>query len=81
MKELLAIDGTRRVRCDQCQFGLTSVDDAGNVEPARKATRFMTNDEYIAEAWTDAVSVGMITFSCRTAEQRLAKSILHGWWR
>ena len=42
--------GMRRVRCDQCQFGMTSVDDAGNVGPAQKATGFMTNDEYIAEA-------------------------------
>ena len=48
LKRLLAINGMRRVRCDQCQFGLTSVDDAGNVGPARKATGFMTNDEYIA---------------------------------
>ena len=40
----------RRVRCDQCQFGLTAVDDAVNVGLARKATRFMANDEYIAEA-------------------------------
>ena len=31
LKKLLAIDGMRRVRCDQCQFGLTSVDDAKNV--------------------------------------------------
>ena len=58
LKELLAIDGMRRVRRDQCQFGWTSVDDAGNVGLARKATRFMTNDE------TEAVSVGMTTFSC-----------------
>ena len=29
----------RRVRCDQCQFGMTSVDGAGNVGPARKASR------------------------------------------
>ena len=43
LKELLVIDGMRSVRCDQCQFGLTSVDDAG-------ATAFMTNDEHIAEA-------------------------------
>ena len=50
LKKLLAIDGMRRVRCDQCQFGMTSLDDAGNVGPARKATGFMTNDEYIAEA-------------------------------
>ena len=50
MKELSAIDGTRRVRRDQCQFGLTSVDQVVNVGPARKATGFMTNDEYIAEA-------------------------------
>ena len=40
----------RRVRCDQGKFGLSSVDDAENVEPARKATGFMTSDEYIAEA-------------------------------
>ena len=50
LKNLLAMDGMRRVRCDQCQFGMTSVDDAGNVGPARKATGFTTNDEYIAEA-------------------------------
>ena len=30
--------------------GMTSVDRAGNVGPACKATRFMTNVEYIAEA-------------------------------
>ena len=29
---------------------MTSVDDAVNVGPVRKATGFMTNDEYIAEA-------------------------------
>ena len=29
---------------------MTSVDDAGNVGPAQKATGFMTNDEYTAEA-------------------------------
>ena len=40
----------RKVRCDQCQFGMTSVDDAENVGHARNATGFMTNDEYIAEA-------------------------------
>ena len=38
------------VRCDECQFGMTSVDSVGNVGPACKATGFMTNDEYIAEA-------------------------------
>ena len=31
--------------------------------------------------WTDAVLVGTVTFSCSTAAQRLAKSILHCWWR
>ena len=50
LTKLLTIGGTRRVRCDQCQFGMTSVDDARNVGPARKATRLMTIDEYIAEA-------------------------------
>ena len=50
LRKLLTIDGMRRVPCDQCQFGVTSVDNAGNVGPARKATGFMTNDEYIAEA-------------------------------
>ena len=44
------INGMRCVRCDQCQFGMTSVDSEGNVGPACKATGFMTNDEYIAEA-------------------------------
>ena len=47
--KLRSIDGMRCVRCDQCQFGMTSVDSAGNVGPAYKATGFMTNDEYIAE--------------------------------
>ena len=37
-------------RCDQCQFGLTSVGSEGSVGQACKATRFMTNDGYIAEA-------------------------------
>ena len=41
LKKLLAIAGMRRFRCDQCQFGTTSFDDAGNVGPARKATGFM----------------------------------------
>ena len=40
----------RKVRCDQCQFGMTSVDGADNVGPAQKVTKFMTNEEYIAEA-------------------------------
>ena len=40
----------RCVRCDQCQFGITSVENEGNVGLACKATGFMTNDEYIAEA-------------------------------
>ena len=35
------------VRCDQCEFGITSADRAGNVGPACKATGFMTHDEYI----------------------------------
>ena len=48
--KLRAIDDMRCVRCDQCQFGMTSVDSVGNVGPAGKATGFMTNDEYIAEA-------------------------------
>ena len=50
LKKMLAIDGKRRVRCNQFQFGKTPVDVAGNVGPARKATGFMTNHEYIAEA-------------------------------
>ena len=50
LRKLLAIDGMRKIRCDQCLFGMTSVDGAGTVGLARKATRFMTNDEYIAEA-------------------------------
>ena len=47
---LKEFDGMRRVRCDQCQFGLTSVDDAGNVGPARKATGCMTNEQFVEEA-------------------------------
>ena len=50
MRKLRAVDGIRRVRCDQCQFGMTSVDSEGNVGPACKATEFMMIDEYIAEA-------------------------------
>ena len=48
--KLRLIDGTRCVRCDQCQFGMTSVDSEGIVGPACEATGFMTNGEYIAEA-------------------------------
>ena len=48
--KLRSIDAMRFVRCDQCQFGMTSVDSVVNVGPACKATGFMTNDEYIAEA-------------------------------
>ena len=48
--KLRSIDGMRCVRHDQCQFEVTSVDSEGNVGPACKATGFMTNDEYIAEA-------------------------------
>ena len=44
LKELSAIDGMRTVRCDLCEFGLTSVDGAGNVALSRKATGFMTSD-------------------------------------
>ena len=68
LKKLLAIGGMRRVRCDQCHFGMTSVDDAGNVGPARKATGFMTNDEYIEEA----VDRCFFFFGER---------VLHDWWR
>ena len=32
--KLRSIDGMRCVRCDQCQFGMTSVDSEGNVGPA-----------------------------------------------
>ena len=64
-----------QVRCDQCQFGLTSLDDEGNVGP--EATEFMTTisggNEQILFWWAR-------TFSVRTAERRLAKSILHDWW-
>ena len=68
---MLAIDGMRRVRCDECQFGMTSVDDAGNLGPARKATGFMMNDEHIAEA------VNRRCFGGR----KFVTSISHDWWR
>ena len=48
--KLWSIDGMRCVRCDQCQFGMTSVESEGNVGLECKATGFMTNDLYIAEA-------------------------------
>ena len=48
--KLRSIDGLRGVRFDQSQCGMTSVDSEGNVGQACKATGFMTNDEYIAEA-------------------------------
>ena len=50
MWKLRSIDGMRCVRCDRCQLRLTSVDSAGNVGLACKATGFVTSDEYIAEA-------------------------------
>ena len=36
--KLMSIDGMRCVRCDQSQFGMTSVDGEGNVGAACKAT-------------------------------------------
>ena len=48
--KLRSIDGMRCVRCDQFQFGMTSVD-------------FMTDDEYIAEA-VHTLLVDTITFIC-----------------
>ena len=45
-----SIDGMCCVRCDQCQFGMTSVDRAVNVGLACNFTGFTTNDECIAEA-------------------------------
>ena len=48
--KLLANDGMRKMRCDQCHFGMTSFDGAGNVGAAQKATKIMTNDVYIADA-------------------------------
>ena len=39
--KLRSIDGMRCVRCNQCQFGMISVDSAGNVGPACKATGFI----------------------------------------
>ena len=50
LKELFEMDGMRRVRCGQCLFGQTLVDDAGNASLLAKTTGFMTNDENIAEA-------------------------------
>ena len=47
--KLRSMDGMRCVRCDQCQFGMTSVDSEGNAGPACKAIGFMTNDDHIAE--------------------------------
>ena len=79
--KLRSIDGMRCVRCDQCQFGMTSVDSAVNVGPACKATGFMTNDEYTRRPRTDTVLVDTITFSCSAAERNPAKSITHGWWQ
>ena len=75
--KLRSIDGMRCVRCDQCQFGMTS-DDSG---PACKATGFMTNDEYIVEA------VNRHCFGAHDHNQLLngrAKSCEkypHGWWQ
>ena len=57
MNKLLAIDGCVGSNAMNGQFGMTSVDDVGNVGPARKATRFMMNGEHIAEAVDGVVLV------------------------
>ena len=41
LEEVLAMEVVRKFRCDQCQFGLTSV---------AKVTGFMTAGAYVAEA-------------------------------
>ena len=77
----------RCVRCDQCQFGMTSVHSAGNVGPACKATGFMTNDEHIAEAVTDTVLADKITSSqrycvlCDRACEPRDAAMHREWWR
>ena len=75
--KLRSIDGMRCVQCDQCQFGMTSVDSVGNVGPACKATGFMTNDEHIAEAVDRHCFGGHDHIQLRN----LVKSIPHGWWQ
>ena len=60
----MSIDDMRRVRCDQCQFGMTSVDGAGNVGPARKATGSGQMLSASRRPWTDSVVVDTITPGC-----------------
>ena len=82
--KLRSIDGMRCVWCDQCQFGMTSVDSAENVGLACKATGFMTNDECIAEAVNrhcfgghDHIrSLGGRAKSCEKYPPRLVAAIL-----
>jgi len=50
LRALLAKEGVRRARCDQCLFGMRTVDAYGTVMPAQKATGFLTNDEFLARA-------------------------------
>ena len=80
--KLRSIDGMRCVRCDQCQFGMTSVDGAGNVGPACKATGVMTNDENIAEAVNRRCFGGHDHIQLLNGRGKACeKSILHGWWQ
>ena len=58
LMDLLAMDGMRRVRCDQCQFGQTSFEGAGNVGRSRKVTGCMTNGEYSTASSSCVVVLG-----------------------
>ena len=50
LRALLARSSCRRVRCDQCLFGLRITDKWGEVRPAQKSTGFLTNCEFLAQA-------------------------------
>ena len=47
--KLRSSDGMRCIRCDQCQFGVTSVDSAGNVGPACKARMMGTSRRWCSD--------------------------------
>ena len=60
---------------------MTSVDSEGNVGPACKATGFMTNDEYIAEAVNRQCFGGHDHIQLLSSRSKYCESIHHGWWQ
>ena len=60
---------------------MTSVDGAGNVGPAQKATGFMTNDEYIADAVDRFCFGGHEHIQLLNSRAKACEMCPPDWWR